>query len=291
MIVPSLGDLPVFPCRANKKPLIAKGFHAAKRIEPEPWWPLVGVPTGVATGFDVLDVDPQGLDWLADHLLPATRMHRTRRGWHFLFRAAEGLHGSADDRIADGVDVRASGNYVIWWPSTGLEVVSRPLAEWPPELLDLAKSKAKLQGVVGGPIMDPRVSIKGMGRITLVHRTTREWRYGRAALRNAFEKMSECRAGRRNDLLNKLAFKMGGLVANGWIEGDTVVKVLMNGAKACRLAHDDGAQECLSTIHRGLSAGIRVPYPALAPLPILPSSTGGPNKSANQQPKGTSNAR
>ena len=88
-------------------------------------WPLVGVATGAASGFDVLDIDPpDGLAWYDANFdaLPTTRAHTTQRGGlHLLFRSAPGLRSSAS-RIAAGVDVRADGGYVIWWPREGLAV-------------------------------------------------------------------------------------------------------------------------------------------------------------------------
>jgi hypothetical protein len=46
MIVEGLGDLPVFPCRADKMPLTRNGFYNAVHVEPEDRWPLVGVRAG-----------------------------------------------------------------------------------------------------------------------------------------------------------------------------------------------------------------------------------------------------
>jgi hypothetical protein len=83
--------LPVFPCRADKRPACVHGFRDATRDPAairELWrrhpGPLIGVPTGAASGIDVLDVDPRHgghmwLDWNANRL-PPTRTHRTRSG-------------------------------------------------------------------------------------------------------------------------------------------------------------------------------------------------------------------
>jgi Bifunctional DNA primase/polymerase, N-terminal len=56
--------IPVFPCKETKAPATFKGFHAATRApaEVQRLWkrfpgPLIGVPTGEASGFDVLDID------------------------------------------------------------------------------------------------------------------------------------------------------------------------------------------------------------------------------------------
>jgi hypothetical protein len=129
MIVLGLGDLPCFPCALEKTPLIKAWNKNAQRIEPPNHWPLVGVPTGIS--FSVLDIDLDGLSWLASANLPPTRIHITRSGGqHLLFRHRQGLRTSKG-QIAKGVDVRGEGGFVIWWPREGLAVEDRPLADWP----------------------------------------------------------------------------------------------------------------------------------------------------------------
>src|SRR5262245_23778728 len=111
MIVFGLGDLAIFPVSLAKKPLM-KGWQKSElRIEPLRHWPLVGVRTGSVNGFDVLDLEECGLEWLRSADLPETRRHRTPRGFHYFFRSAEGLRGSADLRIHDGCHIRASRNF------------------------------------------------------------------------------------------------------------------------------------------------------------------------------------
>src|SRR5262252_2372479 len=105
MLIEGLGNLPVFPCAADdKRPLVKAWKTAAKPIEPPSHWPLVGVPTGARSGFDVLDVDAEGLAWFDAQSLPLTRMHESRSGgFHLLFRHAPKLRNSADTRIAKGI--------------------------------------------------------------------------------------------------------------------------------------------------------------------------------------------
>src|SRR6476646_3058649 len=132
MIVPGLGNLSCFPCASDKRPLIKAWHKNAQRIEPPDRWPLVAVPTGIT--FSVLDIDLDGLPWLASATLPPTRTHITRSGGrHLLFRHREGLRTSKG-QIAQGVDVRAEGGFVIWWPREGLAVEERELADWPEAL-------------------------------------------------------------------------------------------------------------------------------------------------------------
>jgi hypothetical protein len=109
--------------------------------------------------------------------------------------------------------------------------------------------------------------------VELVSPNSREGRYAQAAVRNAFGKLADwprvrvrgkwVRQQGRNNMLNKLGFKMGGLVANGWIAEELCVRVLMLGAKECGLVRDDGMDRCLATIYSGLRAGMEFPYPAL----------------------------
>jgi len=103
---------------------------------------------------------------------------------------------------------------------------------------------------------------------------SREARYAKKALQNAFDKLAnewprgergKPKRGGRSDLLNKLAFKMGGLIANGWLDGTVVIRVLMLAAKEVKLVADYGAEECRATILSGLNAGAQWPYPELGP--------------------------
>ena len=147
--------VPCFPCRADKRPATLHGFKDASRNrnDLEHIWrrypgPLVGVPTGEASGFDVLDIDKQhhGDHWFLDNksaLLP-TRAHRTRSGGiHLLFKHTEAFRCSAG-KIAPGIDVRAIGGYVIWWPAAGLPVLSdMPVVAWPAWLRALLRSRPR----------------------------------------------------------------------------------------------------------------------------------------------------
>jgi len=129
-----------FPCTFQKRPL-TQWNKTAKRDADIKGWQLVGVPTGSVSGFDVLDVDVAGLGWLDEvwDRLPPTRTHATRSGGrHLFFKHVDGLRNSAG-RVREGVDVRADGGFVIWWPRQGLRVLSdAEIAEWPAWLLDLA---------------------------------------------------------------------------------------------------------------------------------------------------------
>ena len=150
--------LPVFPCRQDKRPLVPGGFHAASQEEEviRRWWnqwpdALVAVPTGQTTRLVVIDWDPDkskqaSQEWLASksELLLSTRSHRTPRGGlHYLFRTADRYMTGTDIVLSgsprSGIDLRASGGYVIWWPMHLPQVNDTPVAQLPAGLIDERK--------------------------------------------------------------------------------------------------------------------------------------------------------
>lgn len=147
--------VPIFPCRRapeeitvngerrlmkEKSPLTTHGLRDAtqdtQRIRA--WWArfpdaLVGVPTGSITRLLVVDYDQQKADahadeWIREHSpeLCATRVHGTLNGGrHYLFRIPadceyrNGVCLTLGGMKRIGIDVRAEGGYIIWWPLHG----------------------------------------------------------------------------------------------------------------------------------------------------------------------------
>jgi hypothetical protein len=145
----------VFPCDEEKKPLTLHGFKDATTdlSAIERMWSghasaLIGVPTGSASRYLVVDVDPDGASWYLENQtrLACGRVHRTRRGHHLVYRYPSGATiRNSTGKIAPGVDVRAEGGYAIWWPSHGYEAVGslEDITEPPAWLLELLQSEAK----------------------------------------------------------------------------------------------------------------------------------------------------
>lgn len=70
---------------------------------------------------------------------------------HLFFQHEFGLKCSAG-RIAVGVDVRADGGYVIWWPGIGLPVISeKPMAMWPEWLAHNLSSSSRISSRIRVP--------------------------------------------------------------------------------------------------------------------------------------------
>jgi hypothetical protein len=123
--------LPVFPVKPRSKiPATLDGFKSAT-VDPDQlraWWGRwpdanIGVPTGAASGFVVLDVDARhggvaSFEKLRDqHRLPKTAQVLTGSGgFHYWFRCVGELRNSAG-LLGDGLDVRGDGGYVVVPPS------------------------------------------------------------------------------------------------------------------------------------------------------------------------------
>jgi hypothetical protein len=122
---------PVFPLKPKDKTPISKGgFHSATTdIEQiTKWWTdhpqaNIGIPTGKASGFVVLDVDPrhggdESLQELIDKYgdLPDTVEAITGGGGrHILFRNQEGIGNKTN--FLPGLDARGTGGYIVVSPS------------------------------------------------------------------------------------------------------------------------------------------------------------------------------
>lgn len=121
----------------------ASGFKDATK-DPDTireWWANhadanIGVPTGHASGFWVLDVDvqhdgPHSLRELEDEhgKLPDTVQSITGQGGtHLLFRANGRCPHNSESKIAHGIDARGEGGYIVVPPS--VHPKTRKVYEW-----------------------------------------------------------------------------------------------------------------------------------------------------------------
>jgi AAA domain/Bifunctional DNA primase/polymerase, N-terminal len=92
---------------------------------------------------------------------------------------------------------------------------------------------------------------------------SREQKYAQAALEGAVAELGGAPAGRRNDTLNVLAYRMGRMVGRGWLSRDEVVRRLLDAAQACGCVADDGEAAARKTLKSGLDAGEKEPFPDL----------------------------
>jgi len=241
--------IPVFPCRPRgKEPLVEGGFHAATTDEARirDWWRRwpeanIGVPTGAASGWLVVDIDPRnGGDetlgaWLSKYgRWPATCEATTGGGGrHILFRHVDGLRCGP---LAPGVDLKTAAGYVVVAPSIhptggrytwdgldGADALAH-LAEPPGWLLRLAREKrqqrdpAPAAGVADEPILEGRrnetlfklaASLRGRG-------------LSRAGIEGALlaENQARCRPPLPEDEVRRIA-ESGGRYPAGAVGGAT----------------------------------------------------------------------
>jgi len=144
----------VFPCRPGaKEPACEHGCSDATTDQEqiERWWsanPACNV--AIATdGLFVLDIDPDGMQWLAtvdlDQLMRGAVTKTPRSGVHYWFRQNGRELRNTTGTIAAGVDTRATGGYVLVPPSVvggrpyfwvaELETDLPPVPDWLVELL------------------------------------------------------------------------------------------------------------------------------------------------------------
>jgi hypothetical protein len=276
--------LAIFPVR-NKKPACRNGFYDAVS-DPVAIADLfrrysgarqIGVATGEYRGndFDVLDVDPRngGNAWFEQnrHRLPVTRMHETPSGGlHLLFRHARGLRGSIE-RIAKGIDVRADGSSVVWWPAQFYPVHDAPVAAWPAWLLELAREKQQ-RHTVPFPMSDrrggtpmvwqpsqadtelPKPLYSRVCELTS-HTSLRNKRRVLGLLRTLMQKREN-----RNHALNTIGFAFRELIDAGVITRDAAESLLIDAATLNGYVAKDGLDDAVKTMRSGLgSQTISVP--------------------------------
>lgn len=116
-------------CRsAGKHPKTRNGLKNATKEEAiiRGWFQHgdtnIGILTGEVSGLIVVDVDAKngGLESLKSMILPKTLTVETGGGgYHFYFQypAGQKINNSAS-KLAQGVDIRANGGYVVAPPST-----------------------------------------------------------------------------------------------------------------------------------------------------------------------------
>lgn len=272
--------LKVFPCRSRaeetidphtgevttldeKTPLTSNGFKNATRFQHivNRWWSdwpeaAVGIPTGEAAGFFVLDIDNKpgganGFEWLdemeAEHgPLPETaRVSSPNGGLHIYFKYVAGTRNRGT--LGAGADIRSEGGYVLaagsvmsdgrayrWSePCDGIP----PIADAPQWLLDLVVRKVA-----------PATS-------TIAPTTQTNSAYVNAAVDRELADLASTGMGNRNNALNDCAFNLGTFVGAGALPESEARALLQDVARGWGR---DWAR-CAKTIENGLAAGARSP--------------------------------
>jgi hypothetical protein len=232
---------PVFPCRDDKRPTCPHGFKDAVS-EPgavaDLWrrYPgsLVGVATGALSGVFVLDIDLKhapALHWwqVNEPSLPPTRAFRTRSGGiHLYFTHAPGL-GCSAGKLAEGVDTRSDGGYVVAWFAAGLECLDHtPPARLPP-------------WIVAALLPKPDALRSGAPRD-----------YGDRAIDGALRAITAAPEGKRNAVLHWAACRLGERVRAAQIGAGEAEALLVDAAAAAGLSQREARATARSGLGRTL---------------------------------------
>ena len=224
-VLPLRGKLPAIP-----KAKGGRGVHDATTNSDtiKAWWEKypdanIGVATGRASGFWVLDVDgDEGEQSLAELQgehgpIPDTVEQLTGNGRHLLFRFnGEQIKNSV--KILPGLDTRADGGYIVVAPSHH-QGAGRPYiweVDHDPEDTEAANAPEWLLELVAekpsevAATTDPYLAFGGSG-------PTSE-SYGRAALEKESEAVAMAPVGSQEFTLNAAALKIGQLVGSGALD-------------------------------------------------------------------------
>jgi Bifunctional DNA primase/polymerase, N-terminal len=246
--------LHIFPCRADERPTTPRGYLDAVSDAPsiaELWarypGPLVGVATGAIGGISVVDIDYDGESWFHAHRdeLPKTRTHSTRReGWHLIYGHRPGLRCS-NSKIAPGIDIKADGGYVIWWPSAAGRVVCEgPVANFPVWVADAVNGGGCTRWgseIALNPNLEHPSLIGPLPTRNLSRRVERILRVVETA-----------QPGTRNDRLFWAACRFAEIIAEGRLQPSVAEQLLRSAAWLCKLTHTDGEGAVAATIRSGL---------------------------------------
>ncbi|MGO9049925.1 MAG: hypothetical protein ACLPXW_08390 [Xanthobacteraceae bacterium] len=91
----------------------------------------------------------------------------------------------------------------------------------------------------------------------------RERAWARAALDGCVEDLAATAAGSRNDTLNKKAYRLGRMIARGWIGRDEVEAALIQAMRDNGYEADKGAAAIEATLRSGIESGMADPHPDL----------------------------
>jgi Bifunctional DNA primase/polymerase, N-terminal len=292
----------VFPCGADpneetsfKKPLVPwRSFSSADAEAIALWWSQF---PGALPGIDlekcdlvVLDGDrhggtdgrtalrellqQQGFDW---HAAPSTVTPND--GVHVVFGQNGHELGNARGKLPPGIDVRGAGGYVIAPHATLSDGRCYRPVPGTPDLLSAYKSGTIPhipQGVVDLIQARKRKRQQAQSETGTGTAGVREKSFAQAALAGCVAELAAAASGERNEMLNKIAYRLGHMVARGWLERTAVEGALIGAMHANGAVADDGIAAAEATLRSGLDAGEKEPHPDLSERDKQPASAEGP---------------
>jgi len=298
----------VFPCDPNKRPLVK--WRELSSCDPNAvamWWSqhpnaLPGIDLEKCS-LIVLDGDRHSpaVDGVAalrallkkqpgfDPKTAPTAL-TPGNGVHVYFYQDGHDLGNARGALPDGVDVRGVGGYVVAPYAILPDGRSCRPVKGTPDLISALRAGA-LPHVPGGVVeilktrkrkatngAEARDASPDRGRVR-----ARERAYAQAALDGAAAELGGAPEGQRNNTLNATAYRLGRMVARGWIGRASVETALYDAMHANGYADEEGEEAVAATLTSGLNAGLLDPHPDLEereePRPASRSEPAAPPKS------------
>jgi hypothetical protein len=87
--------------------------------------------------------------------------------------------------------------------------------------------------------------------------------YAAAALQGAAAELSAAPKGKRNQTLNAIAFRLGRMIARGWVDEKSVADALLGACDTNKYRREHGHRATMKTIESGIEAGKKEPHPDL----------------------------
>jgi hypothetical protein len=296
----------VFPARISlnslsgkwqKKPLIS-GWQRAATTDPKQirsWWrrfpdAVAGIELGQA-GLIVIDADRHGgpdgvkaFELLANqHTMPLGPVTATAGGgFHYVFRQPVGAClGNSRGSLPEGVDVRGAGGWIVApgserpdgrkWES----LADRPqLAVLFPD--DIPYLPQWIFDLIQKQPANTTVAVECVGASFTLKAESRVTKYAISALTNSVADLAAAGVGSRNNDANAIAYRLGRMVARGWLDREEVFIAILQACKTNKLVTDDGIDVVRATIESGLNAGMGNPHkdlPERTPLGSTVSAT------------------
>jgi P4 family phage/plasmid primase-like protien len=269
--------IPVFPCISSgenaKHPFTSNGFKNAS-IDPaqiRAWWAqwpdaMIGMPTGRASGFWVLDIDAPKAEGEKNGFVsyksltcfnnptPADHANQTTPsgGQHIFFKYTTPIRNSVE-KIGPKIDVRGDGGYVIMAPSvihgvgqyTSAEGFLDDVPEAPDWLIALATDDKKPKKDSDGYLR--HLPPGGAGAVSM---------YGLKALKEECANLATTPFGQQNETLNTVSFRIGQLVGGGHMSRMVAYEFLLSAIQGWE---NLDLRKSSDTINRALDAGAEEP--------------------------------
>jgi Bifunctional DNA primase/polymerase, N-terminal len=285
--------LAIFPCGDDKKPLVKwREFSSSDADAVAQWW--ARYPNALPAidlekcGLFVLDGDrhggPDGRAALRDLLRQQKVNGRTTPaaltpgdGVHVYFAQNGHELTNARGNLPPGIDARGAGGYTIAPYAVLADGRRYKSVHAAPDLISAFKAGTiphVPQGIVD--LIRVREQTDQPEQPNFNSKAgVREKAFAQAALQGSTAELAGTAPGERNETLNKIAYRLGRMVARRWLERAAVEGALLGAMYANGYIGEEGTGTVAATLKSGLDAGITEPHPDLAERDEAPANAPG----------------